>query len=50
MHHPSDLAALHERLKLRIARNGRREIVETIQADPVRRSRSLRTCQLPAEQ
>jgi hypothetical protein len=44
-----DIAASHERLKRRIALQGRREPAETIPADPVRRSRSLRTCHLPAE-
>jgi hypothetical protein len=43
-----DIATLHDHLKGRIARDGRRQVVETIPADPVRRERSLRTCHRPA--
>src|SRR5579859_6822655 len=49
MHHPPpDPAALHARLRLSIARDGRREAVQTIPPNP-RSDRSRRRCHLPAE-
>lgn len=43
-----DIADLHDHLKRRIERNGRREIIETIPSDPVRRAQSPRAAHLPA--
>src|ERR1035437_5596248 len=45
-----DITTLHDQLKRRIDRDGRRQIIQTIPADLVRRNRSLRCCHLPAEQ
>lgn len=45
-----DIATLHDQLRRRIDRDGRRQIIQTIPADRVRRQRSLRACHLPAEQ
>ncbi len=49
MHHPPDIADLHDRLKRRIARDGRREVTETTPAPNPRSERSRRHCHLPAE-
>src|ERR1035437_1486937 len=45
-----DIATLHDQLKRRIDRDGRRQIIQTIPADQVRRNRSLHCCHLPAGQ
>ena len=45
-----DIATLHDQLKRRIDRDGRRQIIQTIPADQVRHNRSLRCCHLPAGQ
>src|ERR1035437_8310630 len=45
-----DIATLHDQLKRRIDRDSRRQIIQTIPADQVRRKRSLRCCHLPAQQ
>src|ERR1035437_284886 len=45
-----DIATLHDQLKRRIDRDGRRQIIQTIPTDQGRRKRSLRCCRLPAEQ
>ena len=45
-----DIATLHDQLKRRIDRDGRRQIIRTIPPDQVRRNRSLRCCHLPAQQ
>jgi hypothetical protein len=45
-----NITTLHDQLKRRIDRDGRRPIIQTIPADPARRQRSLHGCHLPAGQ
>jgi HTH domain len=49
MHQPPDIAELRDQLKRRIARDGRRDVTETIPASNPRRERSRQHCHRPAE-